>query len=496
MASSLITDLLKTPSQIRKENDQRLLTEGLAQAQLATQGNTLGGVGGMFANFGAQQAAQTGRNITNAFRGVTDAIGTATGADLRPADERAASAQQKAMAGLKMGNLQSMKAKRQELVNAGAPAAVIERLDNAIAKREAEVLQRSDTVQQRVQAQANADRDFGLRKKADARAETTAEQQDQINLLEISKLQRGEAKNTAITAMADKPWELSALGLDDTLVDSIANATDKTPYVPLIEKRLDEIAEVTSSSKDLTTAMRDYNFFKALPEEEQGAFLRMKRADPANKQINQGNKVTIVDSRTGRVIREFDVAVSPDKLPENVLSATVAAEQGRQLFADMGATEKEIKVWDDLYQSLDGIFTAPDLKQAMERTYGVASYLDAFTIRGGASADFQAKIEKLDSETFLAQFEKLKGGGQVTEAEGKKATEAINTLKNYKQSPEQAYQAMLDLRALIRDAQSQLQDKRDRASARIESALGAEGTGKTSVSIDYDKEGNPIQGEN
>ena len=90
MDKGLISDLLKTPSQIRKENDQRRLTEGLAMAQLAQQGNTLGGVGGMFANFGAQQAAQTGRNISNAFRGVTDAIGTATGADLRPADERAA----------------------------------------------------------------------------------------------------------------------------------------------------------------------------------------------------------------------------------------------------------------------------------------------------------------------------------------------------------------------------------------------------------------------
>ena len=90
MDKGLISDLLKTPSQIRKENDQRRLTEGLAMAQLAQQGNTLGGVGGMFANFGAQQAAQTGRNISNAFRGVTDAIGTVTGADLRPADERAA----------------------------------------------------------------------------------------------------------------------------------------------------------------------------------------------------------------------------------------------------------------------------------------------------------------------------------------------------------------------------------------------------------------------
>ena len=122
MDKGLISDLLKTPSQIRKENDQRRLTEGLAMAQLAQQGNTLGGVGGMFANFGAQQAAQTGRNISNAFRGVTDAIGTVTGADLRPADERAAGQAQNIMRGVDMSNPESM-LKAAERLQASNPQA-------------------------------------------------------------------------------------------------------------------------------------------------------------------------------------------------------------------------------------------------------------------------------------------------------------------------------------------------------------------------------------
>ena len=129
MDKGLISDLLKTPSQIRKENDQRRLTEGLAMAQLAQQGNTLGGVGGMFANFGAQQAAQTGRNISNAFRGVTDAIGTVTGADLRPADERAAGQDQAIMRGVKTNDPASMRKAAERITNPKAREALLAKAD-------------------------------------------------------------------------------------------------------------------------------------------------------------------------------------------------------------------------------------------------------------------------------------------------------------------------------------------------------------------------------
>ena len=265
MDKGLISDLLKTPSQIRTENDQRRLTEGLAMAQLAQQGNTLGGVGGMFANFGAQQAAQTGRNISNAFRGVTDAIGTVTGADLRPADERAASAQQKAMEGLKMGNLQSMKAKRQELVNAGVPAAVIERLDSAIAKREAEVLQRSDTVQQRVQAQANTDRDFGFKRRAEERSVKSAKIADSAAKFALESKQDQEASLAAMTT--DVPF-LTSLGFSEERANTIATSANRDAFYPAVEARLLAQAEGADvDTPDPTASMQDAEAFdKALQD--------------------------------------------------------------------------------------------------------------------------------------------------------------------------------------------------------------------------------------
>jgi len=112
---SLIADLLKTPSQIRKEREERLLTEGLAQAQLFNQGNRLGGVGGMFAGFGAAQAANVGRGMDQAVTALRDAASSATGQDFRRGEERLAGEAQSIMRGVDTNNPQSMLAAANKL---------------------------------------------------------------------------------------------------------------------------------------------------------------------------------------------------------------------------------------------------------------------------------------------------------------------------------------------------------------------------------------------
>lgn len=120
---SLITDLLKTPSQIRKEREEQLLTEGLAQAQLFNQGNRLGGVGGMFAGFGASQAAMTGRDIDRATTGLRSAASAATGKDFRRGEERVAAEAQSIMKNVKMDDLKSMRDAVQKLQSLNPRAA-------------------------------------------------------------------------------------------------------------------------------------------------------------------------------------------------------------------------------------------------------------------------------------------------------------------------------------------------------------------------------------
>ena len=61
-----------------------------------------------------------------------------------------------------------------------------------------------------------------------------------------------------------------------------------------------------------------------------------------------------------------------------------------------------------------------------------------FTEAGG----FMNKLEQLKGKSFLQAFETLKGGGQITEIEGTKATNAINRLNNW--TSETEFQTALD----------------------------------------------------
>lgn len=50
-------------------------------------------------------------------------------------------------------------------------------------------------------------------------------------------------------------------------------------------------------------------------------------------------------------------------------------------------------------------------------------------IPGTDASDFDARFEQVKGQTFLQAFESLKGGGQITEIEGKKATDALNRMQ-------------------------------------------------------------------
>lgn len=62
-----------------------------------------------------------------------------------------------------------------------------------------------------------------------------------------------------------------------------------------------------------------------------------------------------------------------------------------------------------------------------------------------AQRKYQPFVEQIKGKAFLTAFETLKGGGQITEVEGIKATQAISRVQNYSE-PEDAAQAMLELR--------------------------------------------------
>ncbi len=85
---------------------------------------------------------------------------------------------------------------------------------------------------------------------------------------------------------------------------------------------------------------------------------------------------------------------------------------------------------DYLNQQLDGLLSSPGKKQAI----GGSSVLPI--VPGTDAADFVARLEQIKGEQFLQAFQSLKGGGQITEIEGQKATDAIARMQRSQSEPE------------------------------------------------------------
>jgi hypothetical protein len=84
--------------------------------------------------------------------------------------------------------------------------------------------------------------------------------------------------------------------------------------------------------------------------------------------------------------------------------------------------------------------------------YSVGVWGKAPTIPGTPQADVRALQDQIQGQAFLQAFESLKGGGAITEVEGKKAEQAIARLQSTQSAP--AYRAALtELKDMLQSAQ-------------------------------------------
>lgn len=96
--------------------------------------------------------------------------------------------------------------------------------------------------------------------------------------------------------------------------------------------------------------------------------------------------------------------------------------------------------------TIDGILSDP----ALDRSTGIYSPLQ--NVPGTPQRRFGARANQLEGQAFLQAFESLKGGGQITEIEGAKATQAIGRLDTA-QSAADYRQALTELRDLLVQAE-------------------------------------------
>ena len=93
--------------------------------------------------------------------------------------------------------------------------------------------------------------------------------------------------------------------------------------------------------------------------------------------------------------------------------------------------------------TIDNLLASP----GFESRYGLVSIVPA--IAGTEMANTQALIDQINGQVFLDAFKSLKGGGQITEIEGEKATVARSRLVEQSITPTAAREAAQELRDIV-----------------------------------------------
>ena len=150
-----------------------------------------------------------------------------------------------------------------------------------------------------------------------------------------------------------------------------------------------------------------------------------------------------VNTAVNRLTGEAQSLTSAQEVGQNkaTINTIVQNEEDRQ------ASQKDLPLAVEEVQrsmaAIDGLLA----HEGFDSRYGATSMIPA--IPGTAGAGAQAYIDQIGGQAFLQAFQSLKGGGQITEIEGQKATQAITRLTTQGIPPEEARQAAQELKNIM-----------------------------------------------
>ena len=214
----------------------------------------------------------------------------------------------------------------------------------------------------------------------------------------------------------------------------LANQQRQDQMTMAHQLRMDQMAAQNASREQMAQEQRAFQqqqaeAARAFQKEMKSMGGSMASQQPYFQPVQTAQGVFAFNARTGRV----EPVTGPGGAPivgaaaDPTLQGRIAgAKTGAQTEAKM-ATEARIEAPKAIAQAeeaiklVDDLLVAPGFKQAV----GGSRLVGIQKIPGTAAKDFDIRLDQLKGKQFLQAFESLKGGGAITEVEGKKATDAI-----------------------------------------------------------------------
>jgi hypothetical protein len=139
---------------------------------------------------------------------------------------------------------------------------------------------------------------------------------------------------------------------------------------------------------------------------------------------NIGGQLYQIDG-FGNIINKIDKTLSPENQPPNIIEQEQAKVTGKaygELKLQFPTIQAEMK---DKIQLIDDMLADPKLGSYLGKK---ALLTPDILVAGSRQGDFRKKLEQLKGKEFLTQFDKLKGGGVISDKEGEQALKAGTTI--------------------------------------------------------------------
>jgi hypothetical protein len=196
------------------------------------------------------------------------------------------------------------------------------------------------------------------------------------------------------------------------------------------------LLQYNPKSSESPSNIREYEYYSKLTPEEKQAYLEMKRSvNPFTLGDLAGGQVAF-DKRTGTYVPLTSASQEASGQATVAGAKSVATASGEQ----QGKAAFDLpRIEQNTQQALNDIAKLRS-HPGLGYITGISSKLPIIPGTQQAAADALAK--QIQGQTFLQAFNTLKGGGQITEVEGEKATAAIARLQRAQNTKD--YQAALD----------------------------------------------------
>ena len=265
-------------------------------------------------------------------------------------------------------------------------------------------------------------------------------QQDMLNQIRQVQLQQGDAR---LTPSSVREYEYAkSQGYQGSFEDYKGNVAGRN---------------------ETPANIREWEAYNKLSPQDQARYLTMKRSNPylnLGDQMVQPNPV-----QPGQAMGGFAKGITPDAQPDlkgaQARESAIGRVQGETQATSAVNLPQTIAQAENSMQLVDDILNDPAFANVVGLPGSVSGLSSKFgaPVMGSPEAGFISKIDQLKGQQFMQAYETLKGGGQITEVEGKKATEAISRMTNTNQSEADYRKAAEDFKKIIQGAVSRAKMK-------------------------------------